>query len=243
MRILFATLLTLILTAGTAHATPLHDAARDGDIDKVQMLLSSGADPNATADYEEMGELTALHHAAAKGHTDTVSVLLQAGADPNATADNEEMGELTALHLAAVFGHTDTISVLLQAGADLNAPAGGEEIGELTALHLAAEADHPDTVTVLLQAGADRHARDDKDRTPLNIAVTRGHTGTIRALLEGTDNEPTISFNFKHPLVTVSIKGVQRSDLYDEETKVMLKRAAELTAWSAKQLQSQVKKR
>ena len=172
MRILFATLLTLILTAGTAHATPLHDAARDGDIDKVQMLLSSGADPNATADYEEMGELTALH-------------------------------------LAAVFGHTDTISVLLQAGADLNAPAGGEEIGELTALHLAAEADHPDTVTVLLQAGADRHARDDKDRTPLNIAVTRGHTGTIRALLEGTDNEPTISFNFKHPLVTVSIKGVR----------------------------------
>ena len=113
----------------------------------------------------------------------------------------------------------------------------------ITALHLAAEADHPDTVTVLLQAGADRHARDDKDRTPLNIAVTRGHTGTIRALLEGTDNEPTISFNFKHPLVTVSIKGVQRSDLYDEETKVMLKRAAELTAWSAKQLQSQVKKR
>ena len=82
MRILFATLLTLILTAGTAHATPLHDAARDGDIDKVQMLLSSGADPNATADYEEMGELTALHLAAVFGHTDTISVLLQAGRGP-----------------------------------------------------------------------------------------------------------------------------------------------------------------
>ena len=166
MRAPFAILLTL--TAATALATPLHDAARDGDIDKIQILLSSGADPNATAS--------------------------------------------------------------------------NEEIGGITALHLAAEADHPDTVTVLLQAGADRHARDGKARTPLNIAVARGHTGTIRALLEGTDDEPTISFDFKHPLVTVSIKGVQRSDLYDEETKVMLKRAAELAAWSAKQLQSQVKR-
>ena len=169
MRAPFAILLTL--TAATALATPLHDAARDGDIDKIQMLLSSRADRP----------------------------------DPNATASNEEIGEITALHLAA-------------------------------------EADHLDTVTVLLQAGADRHARDGKARTPLNIAVARGHTGTIRALLEGTDDEPTISFDFKHPLVTVSIKGVQRSDLYDEETKVMLKRAAELAAWSAKQLQSQVKR-
>ena len=203
MRAPFAILLTL--TAATALATPLHDAARDGDIDKIQILLSSGADPNATASNEEIGGITALHLAAGNGHTDTVTVLIQAGADPNATASNEEIGEITALHLAA-------------------------------------EADHPDTVTVLLQAGADRHARDGKARTPLNIAVARGHTGTIRALLEGTDDEPTISFEFKHPLVTVSIKGVQRSDLYDEETKVMLKRAAELAAWSAKQLQSQVKR-
>ena len=242
MRALFAILFTLILTAGAAHATSLHDAARDGDIDKIQMLLSSGADPDATVRIEEMDGITALHLAARKGHTDIVAVLLQTGADPNVTAGGEEIGEVTALHFAAAAGHTDIVAVLLQASADPDATVRIEEIDGITALHLAAEADHPGTVTVLLQAGANRHARDDKARTPLNIAVTREHTGTIHALLEGTDDEPTISFNFNHPLVTVSIKGVQRSDLYDEETKVMLKRAAELAAWSAKQLQSQVKK-
>ena len=97
----------------TATATELHDAARDGDIAKIERLLDAGANPNARV---ESG-FTALQIAALSGHADAITALLDAGADTNARVEKN----ITPLHAAAILGHADAIIALLNGGANINA--------------------------------------------------------------------------------------------------------------------------
>lgn len=53
------------------------------------------------------------------------------------------------------------------------------------------------------------------------------------------DDDPTISFQFNLGVVTVSISGIESEDLYADETKAMLQRAAQLATFSVKQLKWQ----
>ena len=73
-----------------ASACPLCDAARTGNLTKIEQLLKAGTDPNQ---YEERLEKyygegddyyegTSLMWAAKKGHTEVVKILLENGADP-----------------------------------------------------------------------------------------------------------------------------------------------------------------
>jgi ankyrin len=56
--------------------TPLHIAARMGNVDNVVLLLQHGANPDATT----KDNYTPLHIAAKEGHEEVVSVLLDHGA-------------------------------------------------------------------------------------------------------------------------------------------------------------------
>jgi len=55
---------------------PLHDAVRDGDIARVETLLSKGADVNISRVNKGF---TALHLAAMEGHKEIVQLLLEKG--------------------------------------------------------------------------------------------------------------------------------------------------------------------
>lgn len=57
----------------------LISAVNGGILDDVDMLLTAGADPNAT---DEIG-LTALHRATMSGRKDVIDLLIKKGADPN----------------------------------------------------------------------------------------------------------------------------------------------------------------
>lgn len=91
--------------------SPLHDAAREGDVEAIQRLLAAGADPNAKAAY--LGD-TPLHTAALMGHADAIAALLKGGADPNANAANDADGD-TPLHWAVGEGHAEVIHILEKA--------------------------------------------------------------------------------------------------------------------------------
>ena len=107
--------------AAPAAATPeagnpvadLSAAAKDGDIEAIKRLLSSGAKVNAK---DESGSAP-LFVAAIFGRADAAKLLLAKGADVNA-ANGEGT---TALHAAAFFCHPDTVRLLLKKGARINA--------------------------------------------------------------------------------------------------------------------------
>ena len=54
----------------------LHDAAREGDVDKLKALVAAGASLEAQAD----NEATPLHLPAMHGQTESIKALVEAGA-------------------------------------------------------------------------------------------------------------------------------------------------------------------
>jgi hypothetical protein len=110
----------LLLSAALAWSTPgfcgpIHDAARDGDIKKVELLLKG--QPNLVSSKDEEYGQTPLHIAAFNDRLDVAKLLLANKADVNAKAKNGS----TPLHLAAAKGNKDMADFLLANKADVNA--------------------------------------------------------------------------------------------------------------------------
>jgi ankyrin repeat protein len=138
----------------------IHDAARDGDLQKVTMLLK---DSPELALKEDKGALTPLHWAAENGHRDVAELLLANKADVNAKDNNG----YTPLSWAAKAGHKDVAELLLANGANVNAI---DTMGR-TPLHWAAAGNHKDIVDLLLSNRADVNAPDNDHATPLRWAA------------------------------------------------------------------------
>ena len=94
--------------SGYATAGPLHDCAKEGDIEKVNILISEGANINS---IDENG-LTPLHCAADQGHKGIVELLILKGANVNVV---NRYG-YTPLGLAAEAGHEDVMELLIKHG-------------------------------------------------------------------------------------------------------------------------------
>ncbi|OMO70706.1 hypothetical protein COLO4_28541 [Corchorus olitorius] len=91
-----------------AEGEQLCEAARNGDVTKVNTLIKSGADVS----YFDSDGLTPLMHAAKLGYTDVVKALLEAGAPWNALSPaNQSAGDF-----AMDAGHQEAFEVLLNAG-------------------------------------------------------------------------------------------------------------------------------
>lgn len=84
--------------------TPWHWAAHNGLYRDVEILLTSGANVNATDNYCE----TPLHMAARCGYVDICDILLGFGADPRVLNKNQK----TPLLIAALSGHSEICDLL-----------------------------------------------------------------------------------------------------------------------------------
>jgi ankyrin repeat protein len=141
----------------------LMHAVESGNVDKVQILLSRGANPN----YKDSDGSTVLgHFCASEGFlardaasgAKIASILLQAGAHVD---ERQPYDGCTALLEACIFGQSEAAHVLLKAGANPNVRARSGA----TALILAVEGQNlrcPDRVGMikdLLRAKADVNAR------------------------------------------------------------------------------------
>src|SRR5262245_48464482 len=108
--------LLFLLCAALAHTEEnlneqLLEAARTGNLQRVQELLNKGADIQTKNKYGT----TPLFFAAAKGHLEVARFLLEKGADPN---QKDTFYGSTAIEWAAQEGHFDVVKLLLQKGAN-----------------------------------------------------------------------------------------------------------------------------
>ena len=164
--------ISLISANSLSYAGAIHDAAKSGDLDQIQLLIVQGVDANEKAGRDE----TPLIIASLAGNGEIVNYLLQRGADINARSASG----LTALHAAAYAGHTKIVSLLIAKGAAVN---DASNRFETTALHLASEENHTDTVRALLGHGADFTAVEINGYSAMTQAGWRGYWEVVEALL------------------------------------------------------------
>ena len=187
--------------------SPLHKAAKAGDLDSVNHFIAvHGVTVNVTDGSSlplfyavENGHVSVvaaliaagadvkdyyLHYAARNGHVSVVAALIAAGADVN-VKDSKGWAPWPPLLWAARSGHVSVVSALIAAGADVNA----KTRDDWTPLHLAASNGHVSVVSALIAAGADLNAKTNffgnslLNATPLHYAAWDGHVSVVSAFI------------------------------------------------------------
>ena len=198
-------------------STPLHLAVKcSSNPDIADLLLSHGADVNATDSYFKNTPLYEATRNPEGANAEAIELLLEHGADANAKAYVHECGhghpldcELvrTTILYSAVDYHVDptVVELLLEHDAEVNA----RDYADWTALLRVAVPFGPagagarqdympntiDVVRLLLEYGADINARNQDGRTALHLMAPEASTPLIQVMLDhGADVNAQIEF-------------------------------------------------
>jgi ankyrin repeat protein len=168
-----AGVLALALLAAPAWPAEIHDAARAGDLAKVQALAAKDA---ALVNAKDDAGRTPLHWACRGVHIEVVEFLAGRGAD----VDAQDANGVRPLHSVSSRGHVGAARALLDRGASVEArmPDGS------TPLHLAAANGHADLAALLVDRGALPGVQDDREDTPLQAAAREGKWEVVGLLAE-----------------------------------------------------------
>ncbi len=130
---------------GTDGATPLANAAFQGDLEGARLLLAHGAQVNAVS----KAGTQPIHDAALGDHAEVIRELAAHGADINARTRDEAQ---TPLYIAAAMGKMKAVEALVALGADLKA----KDSEGRTPLDAAERAGLTDVVAFLTRAAASK---------------------------------------------------------------------------------------
>lgn len=187
----------IALGVSAAHAAPIHDAARKGDVKKVKEILAS--DPKAVNEQDNNGD-TPLHQAALHGQYNVAEALIAAGADVNVKNSYPPFKADDLGQFLSSSNHEDPVKLLhSQSRADeLNAQqiAGQVKNNGYTPLALAEfSTNHNKMIQLLIAHGADVNLRGITGTTPLYWAILRGQKDDEKFLLDhGADPNLTNAF-------------------------------------------------
>ncbi|KAJ8273779.1 hypothetical protein GJAV_G00105440 [Gymnothorax javanicus] len=157
------------------HPRQLYPAAKQGEGQRVLLMLMEGIDPSHQSDMQS--RRCALHAAAQRGLLEICYLLIQAGAK----VDAQDKTSRTPLLEAIVNNHVEVVRYLIQCGACVYH---SEEDGS-TGLHHAAKLGNLEIVMLLLGTGqVDINAQDNGGWTPIIWAAEHKHISVIRALLQ-----------------------------------------------------------
>ncbi|XP_074156052.1 ankyrin repeat and SOCS box protein 9 isoform X2 [Sminthopsis crassicaudata] len=155
--------------------SPMHDAAVNGRLLSLRMLISQGYGVNlVTAD-----RVSPLHEACLAGHSTCAGVLLKHGAQ----VDGMTVDWHTPLYNACVSGSQDCVNLLLEHGASPHPTC------ELASpIHEAAKRGHLECVESLVSHGANINENISHLGTPLYVACENQQIDCAKRLLESGAN-------------------------------------------------------
>jgi ankyrin repeat protein len=175
-RLVLVTALALACT-GLAFADPIHDAARKGDLKKVQALIQ--ADPSVVKSKDGLGD-TPLHVAALHGQIEVVQALIAAGADVNAKNNYAPFTPGDLWPYLAPNNHPDPVALLSVHALDQRDTQNG-----YTPLDLATfSARYKPVVELLVTKGANVSAQASSGASPLFWAVMRDQKDEVKFLID-----------------------------------------------------------
>ncbi|XP_072421631.1 histone-lysine N-methyltransferase EHMT1 isoform X2 [Chiloscyllium punctatum] len=206
------------------HPKQLYLSAKQGEMQKVLLMLVDGIDPNFRAEHQN--KRTPLHAAAEIGHVEICHMLVQAGANldtcdddqrtplmeaaennqleavkyllkAGALADHKDVEGSTCLHLAAKKGHYDVVVHLLSTGLiDVSC----QDDGGWTSMIWATEYKHIDIVKLLLSKGADINIRDNEENICLHWAAFSGCVDIAEIFLNAKSDLTAVNMHGDSPL-------------------------------------------
>uniref|UniRef100_G3T838 Euchromatic histone lysine methyltransferase 1 n=1 Tax=Loxodonta africana TaxID=9785 RepID=G3T838_LOXAF len=203
------------------HPKQLYFSARQGELQKVLLMLVDGIDPNFKMEHQS--KRCPLHAAAEAGHVDVCHMLIQAGANIDTCSEDQR----TPLMEAAENNHLDAVKYLIKAGAlvdpkhrersPLNSISKGvytvtmhvksgatavrlEDDGGWTPMIWATEYKHVDLVKLLLSKGSDINIRDNEENICLHWAAFSGCVDIAEILLAAKCDLHAVNIHGDSPL-------------------------------------------
>jgi len=192
---------------------PLHRAVQEGDVERIQLLLQLGADPNSQAPDGR----TALFFAC--DNQKIIKLLIEVGVNPNIGSISGE----TPLYRACALDQLGSARILLEHGADpcgndpryrpiLSRPSAeliellvshgedihAEDFSGLSLIHRAAQGPYPGVLKKLLDLGADVNHRNPWGATPLHFVAASEDKGQCTLMLINAGAEVGFPDNNKY---------------------------------------------
>ena len=205
-------ILGFLIAGVMAHAQPLVETVKTGDVRRVKSLLKKKSTNINEVDTEG---LTSLMVASIANDSVMAVLLLQSGANP----DIQSKSGMTALHATAFNNRDGLVQVLLSFNADPNLV---DSKGR-TPIMVAAQMGHTNPITHMAQAGANLEVRDVRGNTPLMLACGGRHLGAVDELLERGANPNCRDLQGRTPLMLLAVHGE------DEMIRILLKNKADVT--------------
>ena len=152
----------------------LHLAVCYNQIEIVKLLLDKGFNPNLKT--KSKYGWAPIHWAAHYGYTAIIKLLIKYDADIEQT----NIDGCNAVHFSISNGHHETLKILLENDADPNVELKSDK--GWTALHWAAKNDDLKSAELLLAKKAKVDIKNEKEETPLMMAIAKNHQDIIDIL-------------------------------------------------------------
>ena len=154
--------------------SPLHVAAKLGQLHQIHVLISTGADVNAVDRHGRIPLMLAFNEQLV--HMECVQTLV----NDSSFLNQQVTDGATALHMACYFGHHNLVEYLLAKGADARI---SDEEGRLP-IHWATHPHNPKSIQYIVNRHPHIvHATDDANMTPLMWAAYHDQIACVSLLL------------------------------------------------------------